>query len=195
MQERDALFWAGFSHGWSGAVLGITILALVIAIILGCAQKRAPGNRVLAKIALASKVVSASTVVFALLTQMHLPCATLAALSTRCSLNLRKLVQAQALYAADHDDHVFGSPDWQARLGQQQLRCPAAKDNVSYAINRAVIKVRLSDMSGETVLLFESGDQTIGGTPDLAAGRHQGRPWLVTIDGHAQSYRPGKTKW
>jgi len=118
-----------------------------------------------------------------------------------CMSNLKQIGLAFVMYMADHDNWL---PDenWVEAIypylnNRALFTCPSRPDQpVAYALNEAVLPMRLDDMPnpGQTVLAFETleiGEAPVGGAelvpPD---GIHDGGINVLFVDGHVKWMLP-----
>ena len=204
VSERDALFLEKFSHEWSGWVLIVFALLIVIAVVASRVRKRFSPN---AGVVRASKVANWAVGTGALLflgTQTHYPCAVIANHKYNCLSNVLDLARSQNLYAEDHDGYLLGANDWMSRLPMQNgdmgstARCAGAEGPISYTLNKSLVGVSTATLGDFAVTpeVFDADGKTVCSEECLARGRHLDSPMIGFADGHAAPARATKPlKW
>lgn len=115
-----------------------------------------------------------------------------------CQSNLRQLGMAFLTYAQDHDNWLPNEENWVEAVypyikNRAVFTCPSRPEQpVGYALNQAVLALRLNDLEhpARTVVAFETlegGGAPLGG-PELVPpeGIHDGRINVVFADGHIE---------
>jgi prepilin-type processing-associated H-X9-DG protein len=116
-----------------------------------------------------------------------------------CLSNMKNLALAMQMWLADHDDRFPTTERWVDELmpylrNEEVLKCPADESGArsSYALNRAVIGKRLTDVEDPSALVvfYETanpGENPVGGPEDVASpARHLGGNSFGYADGHAR---------
>jgi hypothetical protein len=104
--------------------------------------------------------------------------------TTMCATNLSSLGKAMMIYTNDHNDTYPPADNWcdmlvkDYNVSPRQFCCPgsvAIKGESSYAINVNVAGKKVSEVSPDTVLLFETtpGVNPAGGPEILSTDNHQ----------------------
>lgn len=120
-----------------------------------------------------------------------------------CQSNLKQISLGILMYAQDWDENLPPAPQWATQAGTYTKynanaplwHCPTATSPYSYAMNRALAGVSMSEINEreKTITLFES-DASIwnmtGGKEILPKpGRHNGRGNFALLDGHVKFMR------
>ncbi|UCF43564.1 MAG: hypothetical protein JSV99_01150 [Planctomycetota bacterium] len=120
----------------------------------------------------------------------------------RCSWHLNELGKAIMAYSKDNDGYLPTADRWcdlllehDANLPQDFFTCPATRgQNCSYAFNRNLGGLRLADVPGDAVLVYEAGGGwNTAGTAELLTVNHpNGRTFVLLADGDVRLYRAEK---
>ena len=212
MNEKQAEYWASFSHQRAGAVFLLFLVTVAFAIVFSVIKKIVLANPERAQLrwpiqlAKIGKWAAGLSFAVLLVSQMHLFCAVTVSIKGDCMSNLRNLAVAESLYANDNNDFVLSTKDWITRLnakdymGGKDFKCPGSNGPVSYALNGNVEKKSLEkfDSPELTALVFDADKSTVGGIELLASDRHSNRPFVAFLDGHVSpvpQMNRSKIKW
>lgn len=174
-----------------GLILGIVALGQV---------KKSNGTLTGQGIALAGTIISAIFLLFMvpLGAAIFLPALAKAkarAQSVKCMNNIHRLDIAIQSYAADHEGQLPYATNWcdaiQPTVPSPVFKCPGtdSSDRCDYAFNSRLSGMDRKDISGQTVVLFETDDQwNAHGGPELMPRkwRHGNACIVAFADGHAE---------
>ena len=207
MSEPDLIYWAKFSHEWSLPALMVVAVFIGIVIAVNVFNKHLARNSgSLAavnsrRVTVVANVMLGPAIAFLLFTQLHFPCAGIAAARTHSMQNMKAVASAQLMYSNDNDDFVCTAADWPDKVKDpsgsscRRLPYPNSDGSFGYGMNKIYASKSLGavDYPTKTVLVFESKGATVGTERDLDSSRHAGRPVVAVADGSARVYRPDKS--
>ena len=138
--------------------------------------------------------------VLAILCELQIPCAQIAAFKSNCMSTAKSLAQAQLTYAADNDGAWCDKSDWQAVLSPDKvLTCPGALGSVSHALNKGLVGKKTDSITDpKQVMIFDADGKAICDEQCLATKRHLGAPVCATVEGATKWFNtegPTKLMW
>jgi len=110
--------------------------------------------------------------------------------TTRPTYNLRQLGRAISRYAEDHDGYLPAASKWcdllmeyDPNLSKSSFKHPLIKDwDCNFAFNKNLDGLRLDDIPGDVVLLFEAdGDWNLDGGPKLLETRRTEHGYIKVL--------------
>ncbi|MES1227768.1 MAG: hypothetical protein ABUL72_03800 [Armatimonadota bacterium] len=194
MSHDFAVFIAKFAHTDWFYYLFLEVLAVGVSWL--CVDRWRKKSRAVGLLPMTmlwgSRALFGVSALFFVFTQLHLGCAKLAAEKTSCLASTKMLSKAEKLYAADYDDYLPVTDNWMTLtkpyLSSPIPGCASAPLDRAYGMNKALKGVSIGTVEDpfNTVVVFETKGPTVGGSSDLAVGRHT-RLNFATSDGEGKS--------